>query len=110
MIAGLYQQILLAGLPEPDLEFPFHDSRKWRFDLAYPELKIAIEQEGGIWTGGRHVRGKGFEEDARKYNEAALLGWRLFRFSTGMIESGEALRTIERFFELRRREIEALED
>jgi hypothetical protein len=43
---------------------------------------------------GRHVTGKGFEGDARKYNKAALLGWRVLRFTRSMIASGEAVRDI----------------
>ena len=35
--------------------------------------------EGGIFTGGRHTRAKGFLGDIEKYNQATLLGWRLFR-------------------------------
>ena len=56
---------------------------------------IAIEVEGGIWSKGRHVRGKGFEEDCYKYAEALLLGWRVFRFTPKMIRSGDALRYLE---------------
>ena len=32
-------------------EFKFHPVRKWRFDYAVPEHKIALEVEGGVWTG-----------------------------------------------------------
>lgn len=60
-------------------EFKFHPVRKWRFDYAIPEHKIALEVEGGVWTGGRHVSGKGFLGDMEKYNAATLLGWRVFR-------------------------------
>lgn len=98
MKAALLSQILAAGLPRPVEEHPFSADRKWRFDLAWPDLLLAVEQEGGTWTAGRHVRPKGFEEDARKYNEAILLGWRVLRFTTAMIASGEALGIIERAF------------
>lgn len=53
--------------------------RKWRFDYAIPEAKIAIEIEGGVWIGGRHVRPRGFLNDMEKYNRAAVLGWRVIR-------------------------------
>jgi hypothetical protein len=33
------------------------------------------EVEGGVWTCGRHVRGRGYEGDCEKYSEAALRGW-----------------------------------
>lgn len=87
--------IKAAGLPVPEQEFQFHPTRKWRFDFAYPEKMIGIEVEGGVWTQGRHTRGSGFVGDCEKYNEAALLGWSIFRFPNTMIESGEALKMIE---------------
>lgn len=60
-------------------EFKFHPSRRWRFDYAIPEHKIAVEVEGGVWTGGRHTRPQGFLGDIVKYNTATLMGWRVFR-------------------------------
>lgn len=60
-------------------EHKFHPKRKWRFDYAIPEHKIALEVEGGVWTGGRHIRAQGFLGDMEKYNTATLMGWRVFR-------------------------------
>jgi len=66
-------------LPEPVGEHRFHPVRKWRFDVAWPDQKVAMEVEGGAWTKGRHTRGKGFISDMEKYNTAALMGWLLLR-------------------------------
>lgn len=88
-------QIQLAGLPQPQREFVFHKRRRWRFDLAWPELLIAVEVEGGIWVSGRHVRGEGYEADCEKYNEAQLAGWMVLRFTPGMIKRGKAGGVIE---------------
>ncbi|EJW93329.1 hypothetical protein EVA_18564, partial [gut metagenome] len=60
-------------------EFKFHPTRRWRFDYALPEYKIALEVEGGVWTGGRHTSPKGFLGDMEKYNTATLMGWRVLR-------------------------------
>jgi hypothetical protein len=49
-----------AGIPAPIREYRFAPPRRWRFDLAWPSLRLALEIEGGTWTGGRHVRGNGF--------------------------------------------------
>lgn len=68
-----------CGLPEPMLEYKFHPSRRWRFDFAWPEYKIALEVEGGIFVYGRHTRGSGFLKDMEKYNAAAMMGWRILR-------------------------------
>ncbi len=88
--------IRAAGLPEPKREMRFHPPRMWRFDFAWSTHNLAVECEGGHWTGGRHVRGAGFEKDIQKYNQAQIDGWRVLRFTASMIKSGEALRTIER--------------
>lgn len=63
-------------------ELRFHPTRKWRFDGAFPDKKIACEVDGGAFIGGRHTRGPGFISDQEKCNEAALLGWTVFRFVT----------------------------
>ena len=60
-------------------EYAFHPTRRWRFDYAIPQYKIAIEVEGGVWISGRHINPKGFLSDMEKYNEATRLGWRLIR-------------------------------
>ena len=76
-------------------EFKFHPVRKWRFDFILAK-GIAVEVEGGIYIDGRHSRGAGMETDMYKYNEALLLGYRVLRFSTGMVKSGVAIDTIRR--------------
>ena len=76
-------------------EYRFHPVRRWRFDFAFPAQKVAVECEGGTWTNGRHTRGSGFEKDCHKYNAAAMEGWTVLRFTSGMINSGEAINQIE---------------
>lgn len=93
---GLVRIVAWAQLPTPVTEHRFHPVRRWRFDLAWPDVKLAVEVEGGTWTGGHHSYGKGFESDCEKYNEATLRGWRVLRVTPGMIDDGRALETIER--------------
>ena len=88
--------MIADDLPEWEREHRFHLVRKWRFDFAWPEYKVACEVEGGTWSGGRHVRGRGFEKDCTKYNEAALLGWLVIRVTSRHIEHGKALVWIRR--------------
>jgi very-short-patch-repair endonuclease len=92
--ATLALQIKALRLPAPETEFRFHSTRKWRFDFAWPALRIAAEVEGGTWSGGRHTRGSGFEGDCEKYNAAALAGWTVLRFTRRQITNGDALRMI----------------
>lgn len=84
-VANLYPLVGLcraAGLPDPVPEFVFHPHRKWRFDYAWPQEKVAVEIEGGIFAreGGRHNRGAGMKADMEKYNAAVILGWGVLRF------------------------------
>lgn len=88
--------ILADNLPLPNAEQRFHKTRRWRFDFAWPDYKVACEVEGGTWTHGRHTRGLGFQKDCTKYNEAALLGWLVLRVTGHHIESGKALVWIRR--------------
>ena len=75
--------------------------RKWRFDRAWPEQRIAVEIEGLMTgAGGRHQRPAGFAVDCQKYNEAALLGWLVLRVTPAQIRDGYALRTLERALRL----------
>ncbi len=78
-------------LPEPMREFKFDLLRKWRFDFAWPEFKIAVECEGGVWTKGRHQQPQGFIDDCTKYNAAVILGWSVLRFTEEDIKSGAAV-------------------
>ena len=59
----LLAQIKQYGLPDPIREYKFSDQRRFRFDFAWPALKIAAEVEGAIWAGGRHNTGAGFSGD-----------------------------------------------
>src|SRR5688572_23096660 len=77
-------------------EVRFHPTRRWRFDIAWPEKKVAVEVDGGSWIGGRHTTGSGFEKDCEKLSEAAALGWRVLRVTPRQIESGQALGWLER--------------
>lgn len=77
-------------------EFRFDATRKWRFDFAIPEQRIGVEIEGGIFTQGRHTRGRGYQNDLEKYNTATACGWRVFRFSTDDVKKGRAKPLLER--------------
>lgn len=98
----LLDQIRLAKLPEPQLEYPFHANRRWRFDFCWKRLLVACEVEGGIWmkttTGYSkgHAHPERFEKDCEKYNEAALYGWTVIRVTPKMIRDGRALDWLER--------------
>jgi len=67
------------GVPPYVTEHTFHTIRKWRFDFAWLDFRVALEVDGGIWIGGGHNRGGGFAKDIEKFNCAHLLGWHILR-------------------------------
>lgn len=86
----------VSKLPPPESEYRFLDDRRFRFDFAWPSRMVAVEVEGGVWTGGRHNRGSGYIKDCEKYNLAALAGWKVLRFTGEHMKSGEALGWLQR--------------
>ena len=94
----LHSQLMLAGIrPLPTREFRFHPMRRYRFDMAWPDKRLAVEVDGGIWKGkyGRHTSPKGFVSDCDKTNLAQLLGWTVLRIPGPDVKSGHALNLIE---------------
>lgn len=80
---------------ECEKEFRFHPKRLWRFDYAFPEHKVALEVEGGVWSGGRHTSPKGFLRDMEKYNTATLMGWRVLRTTPDELYLRKTLNMLE---------------
>ena len=76
---GLRERLADAGLQD------------WRFDFAFPWATppLAIECDGGQWSphGGRHNT----DGDRAKLNAAAILGWRVMRFSASMLADPESV-------------------
>ena len=86
MFAYLWR-VIADNYCSPIEEYPFSKElgRKHRFDFAFVDEKLAVEIEGNAWRvrgGGRHMQ----DNDLEKYNLAALLGWRVLRFSPGMLK------------------------
>jgi hypothetical protein len=84
------------GLPAPIQEYKFHPTRKWRLDFAFPEIKLAIEQEGAVWISGRHNHPMGFIKDMEKYNALSECGWYLLRYQPKKFDWVQIKRTYEK--------------
>lgn len=113
------EKIREHGLPEPTCEHRFAAllGRNWRFDFAWPSLKLALEIEGAVFgraykvqgpngpmtirAGGRHSTGAGLQADAFKYNRAAILGWLVIRATTTMVRDGHAITELVDAFKAR---------
>ena len=87
------------GIPPPVTEYRFAPPRRWRFDLAWPGQALALEIEGGVFTGGRHTRGAGFVKDMEKYNMATVLGWRILRVLPKHLETPQTLTIVRECLE-----------
>ncbi|HEY4326130.1 MAG TPA: hypothetical protein VGN20_19225 [Mucilaginibacter sp.] len=86
-------EIELKVKPVP--EYKFSKDRKWRMDYAFIKQMVFLEVEGGVWTNGRHTRGKGFIKDMEKYNEAAAQGWSLIRCVPSDLVNGKAIKQLK---------------
>lgn len=93
---------------EREWMFARERGRKWRFDFAWPDLKVGVEFDGGGRKAmmqmnprtrrlqpvavGRH----GSAADYEKLNAAAELGWRVLRFNPEMLRRPDEVLTVIR--------------
>lgn len=78
-------ELVLAGLaPVPQHEVREGDRLVARVDLAFPELKIAIEYDGREV----HERQDVFARDRQRQNELVRAGWIVLRFSAADLRGG----------------------
>ena len=84
----LWETIAPPG-SEPAYEYRFDPARRWRFDFAWPEFKVAVEIQGfgqGGLRGGHQLQ-QGVMKDNEKCNRAIELGWFVFRFDTRTLQA-----------------------
>jgi len=99
----LATQLHLAQLPPPARNFHFAKlwGRRWEFDFAWPQARLAVECQGGIWrrrngrAAGAHSRPQNLERDIAKAQAAAVLGWTLLPVTPRDVTSGRALELVE---------------
>lgn len=84
------------GLPAPVFEYRFDPVRQWRLDVAWPVYKVGLEVQGGLFTGGRHVRGAALLREHEKLNAIASAGWRVLYCVPRTFLAPETLALIER--------------
>lgn len=73
----VYVRLVEAGLPKPVLQHEVSiDGRTYRLDLAYPDLKLAIELDGSV-----HLERDTWERDHERQNALILAGWTVLRFT-----------------------------
>jgi very-short-patch-repair endonuclease len=67
--------LVLAGLPQPVMQYEVPAANA-RLDLAYPQVKLAIEYDGD-----HHRERRQFQRDVARLNRLRLLGWTVLRFT-----------------------------
>ena len=82
-------------------EYRFHDTRRFRFDFALLEHKIAVEVDGGMWMKGGHTSGVGASRDREKDELALRDGWTVYRCTPEMVKKGSAIDTIKILIKLK---------
>lgn len=82
-------------------EHKFHPTRRWRFDFACLERKVAVEIDGGIWQYGRHNRAASLLKDYEKFNNAAAMGWVVLHFTPQQQFTDDAMELIRRACDVR---------
>lgn len=98
-----------VGLPEPEQQYRFDPSRRWRIDFAWPAVMLAVELDGGtqgrpvtchqcgcrvramkkggklgreLRIGGGHSRGDSHRAQYEKQNALIRAGWVLLRYDS----------------------------
>jgi hypothetical protein len=95
----LRPRFIAYDIPIPTAEHKFCSTRKWKFDFAWINEKVAMEIEGGLWIQGRHNRAASMINDMEKYNEAASNGWLVLRFTPQQITSSWCIGILKRTLE-----------
>ena len=86
-------------VPLPEAEFRFAPPRRWRFDYRWPNQKLALEVQGGLFIGGRHSRGPALLKEHEKLNTAARMGYRILYTTPKQLVSFETATTIKQALE-----------
>ncbi len=103
-----------SGLPEPETEGEYHQTRHWRADWIWRAEKVILEQEGGFFRSGAgggtaisgHSSVTGILRDMEKSNAAQLLGYLYLRFTPEQIKDGSALLTVAEALRARRAQVD----
>ncbi len=68
-------------LPRVREQYECVPGRKFTADFAFPEQRLAVWVEGGVFTGQAHGSVSGILKDIERANAYAIAGWRVMRFS-----------------------------
>jgi len=87
-------QLKESGFPVFTREFKIFEDRHFRFDFAWPNLKLLVDLNGN-----HHLDPTNYTRDCEKYALATIAGWRVLIFSSKMVRNDLAYSLIVKFFE-----------
>lgn len=81
------------GLPEPQTEYRFHPTRQFKADYAWPDQKLIVERQGGLFSSDErakraHAMPLKILRDYEKSNLAQLAGWTYLQFTPEQLDKG----------------------
>lgn len=72
------------------------EARDFRADYAWPEVRLLVELNGGIWIQGAHAHPLNIERDIIKHQYAALLGFFVLPITTDQVKNGHGIAWLQR--------------
>lgn len=71
----------------------------WRFDFAWPQFKLIVEINGGVWMpgGGAHSHPIDITRNMAKQNDAALERFYVMQFTPDDVKKGSAIAYVQRW-------------
>ena len=106
------------GIEEPQRQYQFSPTRRFRADFAWPKYMIILEIDGGTYSRrarkcpvcgraptGAHNTPSGYESDRERDAHAAILGWTVIRVTTRMVQDGRMVDIIKQLLVNRRQTI-----
>lgn len=97
------EQLDEAGLTGYQRNARFIPGRRFEADFYWPDLKLALECDGGVWLPkGGHTSGEGYTKDRERDVEALLHGIITVRYTSTHVSSGYAIDSFTRIYEGRK--------
>ena len=92
-----FLQLYAPDLAPPVEQFRYVPGRKFTADFAWPDARMLVFCEGGVFGGKAHGSVSGILKDVERSQFAAANGWRVFRVSAvclrdKSVETAERLR------------------
>lgn len=87
----LLNRLERAGLPLGEAQVIGIPGRRFAFDRAWKEQRVAVNVQGATFVKGGHSSGVGIARDCEVACLAAIAGWRYLPVTKQQIESGQAV-------------------